>query len=114
MRAYAAIAATSAKEALVLNGIGVLIAFILLLFLGVSLRDSFGFIILLESTGVMLVGGALGLAGQATTRKITEIFLRRKVIDDSDVEKGNLRATLYLITGGLLFAEGYALAMLLA
>jgi len=58
----------------------------------------------------MLVGGALGVAGQATTRKITEMVTGKKpsVIE---ISKSDLKAALYVITGALLFAEGAVLAV---
>jgi hypothetical protein len=109
---YAEVAVSSLKEALLFNFTGVIVALGVLLLYRVPLTDSFGFIILIESTGLMLVGGALGVAGQATSRKLTEMLTRRKV-DPKTIQLSDLKAELYALTGVLLFAEGALMAVLL-
>ena len=113
MRAYAEIALTSLKEALLFNLLGAGIAVASQVLFRVPLSDSFGFIMLIESTGLLLIGGALGVAGQATTRKVAEIFTRRKVAD-SEVLKGDQMAALYSLTGVILFVEVFGLFLLSA
>ena len=113
MQRYAGIALTSLQEALLFNAAGGAIALGALFFFRVPLSDSFGFIILIESTGLMLVGGALSLAGQATTRKVAEMFTRQKVTD-SEVSKSDLKAGLYALTGAMLFIEVFGLFLLLS
>ena len=105
-------AVSSAREVVVFNVVGAAVAVGALLLLRVSMSDSFGFIILIESTGLMLVGGALGLASQATARKVTEFLTKRKV-DPKEVQSSELKAALYALTGVLLFAEGAVLAAVL-
>jgi len=103
---------SSAREAVIFNAVGVIGALVVLILFHISLGDSFGFIILIMSCGLMLIGGALGLAGQASTRKIAEILTRRKV-DPKSVETSDLKAALYAFTGIILFAEGALMSVLL-
>ena len=112
MHKYLEVAVSSFKEAVIFNVAGVVVAFAVLILFHISLGDSFGFIILIMSTGLMLVGGALGLAGQATTRKLAEILTRKKV-DPKTVEASDLKAALYALTGIMLFAEGAIMSLLL-
>jgi hypothetical protein len=107
------VALSSIKEAAIFNIVGAIVSLFVLVIFRVPLADSFGFVILVESTALMLIGGALGVAGQATSRKIAEFMTRRKVTP-SEVASGDLKAALYSITGGLLFAEVFVLSMLLA
>ena len=112
MHRYVEVAYSSAREAVVFNVIGVVVALATLLLFHVPVSDSFGFIILIESTGLMLLGGALGVAGQATARRVAE-FLTRKKVDPKSVESSDLKGALYALTGILLFAEGAIMAAVL-
>lgn len=111
MHPYASAAISSAREALLFNLIGAAIAAGILLIFSVPVSESFGDILLFESTGLLLIGGALGVAGQATTRKLSEMLFHRRA-PDSDVKSSDLKAALYILTGGLLFLEGAAMAVL--
>ncbi len=113
MHQYASFAVSSLREAAIFNAGAALVGAAVLLLFQVPLQSSYGFILLLESTGLMLVGGALGVAGQATTRKITEIVTRRKM-DELQIGKSDSKAALYALTGAFLFVEGAVLAALLA
>ena len=113
MNPYASAALSSLEEAAIFNLGGAVVALIVFFIFQVPLSASFGFIILIESTGLMLVGGALGVAGQATTRKITEMVLGKKP-QTMDVAKSDVKAALYAMTGALLFAEGAILAVIFA
>ncbi len=106
-------ARSSVKEAVLFNFIGGLVALGALLLFHFSISDSFGFIILLESLGLMLIGGAMGIAGQATTRKIAELFMRRK-LSEKEAAHSDLVAALYALTGGILFAEAAVMSALAA
>jgi hypothetical protein len=113
MEGYARIAFTSLREVLIFNLVGAGIALGGLFLLRIPIGDSFGFILLIESTALMLVGGALGVAGQATTRKVTELFTRRKIAD-AEVTKGDTQAALYTLTGAILFVEVFGLFVVIA
>jgi hypothetical protein len=105
------------KEAVIFNVIGAAVAVGALVFFSVPLSISFGFVVLIESTGLMLIGGALGVAGGATSRKVAEFIsssvLKRKY-DPKSVESSDAKAALYAITGMLLFAEGAVMAAVLS
>lgn len=113
MKSYTDVAVSSLREAAQFNLIGGVVSLGALLLVQVPLSGSFGFVILMESLGLMLVGGAMGIAGQATTRKVAEWLLRRK-LDDKEVAHSDLVAALYALTGGILFAEVAVLSFLLA
>ena len=113
MHRYFETIVSSLQEAVIFNVVGAAVAFGALVFFEVPLGVSFGFVILIESTGLMLVGGALGVAGGATSRKIAEIVSRRKV-DPKSIQASDAKAALYAITGLLLFAEGALMAAILA
>jgi hypothetical protein len=113
MEGYTRIAFTSLREVLVFNLAGAAIALGGLFVFGIPLGDSFGFVILIESTALMLVGGALGVAGQATSRKVTELFTRRKV-SDAEVMKSDSQAALYALTGVVMFVEVFGLFLVIA
>ncbi len=113
MQGYTRIAFTSMREVLIFNLVGAAVALGALLLFRIPLGDSFGFIILIEGTALMLVGGALGVAGQATTRKVAEIFTRRK-LKDTEVIQNDVQAALYALTGVVLFVEVFGLFLIIA
>ena len=112
MHRYLDVVASCFKEAVLFNVIGAAAAVGSLVLLNISLSDSFGFIVLIESTGLMLVGGALGVAGGATARKVAE-FLSRKRLDEKSIQTSDAKATLYAVTGIILFAEGALMSAIL-
>jgi len=109
---YLEVFASCLKEAALFNVVGAATAVGALVFFDISLFDSFGFIVLIESTGLMLVGGALGVSGGATARKVAE-FLSRKKLDERSVQSSDAKATLYAVTGIILFAEGALMSAIL-
>ncbi len=113
MKNYTEVAISSVREAVLFNAIGGAVALAALLLVQIPLSDSFGFIVLIESCGLMLVGGAMGVAGQATTRKVAEWITRRK-LSEQELSHSDLVAALYALTGGILFAEVSVMSLLLA
>lgn len=111
LRRYGEFMVSCLKEAVLFNLAGVVVALAVLLLLKVPVYDSFGFIILIESTGLMLVGGALGVAGQATSRKLVEMLTRTKTKPES-VALSDFKAGIYALTGVILFAEGAMMAVI--
>ena len=101
------------EEALLFNLGGLGVAVVALFLLQIPIKVSFGFVILIESTGLMLVGGALGVAGQATSQKIAELLTRNRVKQES-VAASDYKAALYAFTGIVLFAEAALMAFLFA
>jgi predicted RND superfamily exporter protein len=113
MHRYLEASVSILTEALLFNLGAAAIGFVILLFFRVPMTNTFGFILLIESTGLMLVGGALGLAGQATAQRLSEVLFRQKFKPDS-AAKTEFKAALYSLTGLLLFVEGGVMATLLA
>ncbi len=113
MKSYIDVAVSSLREAVLFNAIGGAVALAALLLVQIPLKDSFGFVILIESCGLMLVGGAMGVAGQATTRKVAE-WITRRSISDQEISRSDLVAALYALTGGILFAEASVMSLLVA
>jgi hypothetical protein len=110
----------SGMEALVFNGIAGGLAVGAQLLLNPGLLPAFGFALLLESVGLMLVGGALDLSTAASTRA-TMKQLRRLLggrIPDSSREletvedqKVGMTAATYALTGVMLFVEAGLLSL---
>lgn len=109
MHRYAEFALSSAKEALLFNLVGMVVAIVAAFVFGFTVADSFGFALLVEAAGLMLVGGGLGVAGQGTSRKVVELLFRQKTPKDSSTDR---LAALYSLTGGILFAEGALLTVI--
>jgi hypothetical protein len=108
---------SSFKEAAVFNVIGAAVAFGAFVFFSIPLPVSFGLILLIESAGLMLIGGALGVAGGATSRKVAEFIstsVLKKKYDPMSVESSDVKAALYALTGMILFAEGALMAAVLS
>jgi hypothetical protein len=115
------------KEAGLFSLIDVVLALAASLLFRISLFDVLGLILLLEGAVIMLVGGALGFAGQpgivALSKLTSGVFGRRKESDPegarnkadphSEIEAAKLndvRAAFYMLVGFLLFLESMALA----
>jgi hypothetical protein len=108
---------SSVREAALFNVIGAAVAVGAFVLLRLPLIDSFGLVILIESTGLMLIGGALGVAGGATSRKVAEFIttsVLKKKYDTKGFQTSDAKAALYALTGMLLFAEGAAMSLILA
>ncbi len=114
------IARDSALEVVVFNGIGVGIAVVGLLLLGGGLLPDFGFVILLESVALMLVGGALDITSSGSIRvamrQLKMVFGNRaperedETTPDQRRKIGTTAAT-YAVTGVLLFFEAGMLTL---
>lgn len=106
------------EEAAIITTIDVPVSFALGLYLGVHTLDVIGFLLLLESVAMMLVGGALELGGTASTRRLVSIigsvFSRPGKFEWSakEFKKTQVKGAVYTFTGLLFFAEALALAAL--
>ena len=112
-------AVLSLREAAVLSAIDAGGSLALQVLLQVPFVDSYGLILLIESAVLMLVGGAMSFAGQGGVRYVVDVFSRRatgkKISPGKDeLEKSELRAALYAITGFLLFSEAIVLTAVLS
>jgi UPF0716 family protein affecting phage T7 exclusion len=107
-------------EVLVFNGTAGAVAVAAQLLLKPGLLPAFGFVLLIESVALMLVGGALDL-GTATSTRATMNQLRKilgsRVVDTAEVDTVEQRqrvgrsAATYAITGVLLFVEAGLLSL---
>jgi hypothetical protein len=70
-----------------------------------------GLIMLVESAGLMLLGGALSFSGQPGMRKLTGLFTGARIeVTKADLEGLDARAAAFALAGVLLFLESLALA----
>jgi len=113
---------TAGKEALVFSAIGVGVAAIAVVVGFEPLVPSFGLVLLLEATGLMIIGGALDLSSsgsaKSTMRQMRTLFGRTvqddEKLDPAEDRKGaQLTAAKYSLTGVLLFLEALVLAFVL-
>ena len=119
MNPYLRQAGGAAKEAALISAVDLGVSAVLYLVLSIQLLDSFGFLVLIESAVLMLVGGALSFAGQPGVRTVVGLFNRgspgkKSTITKDELERNDLRAALYAIAGLLLFLEGVVLTTLLS
>lgn len=84
------------------------------LVLGVPFFDGFGFVLLVVSAGLMLIGGALSFVTPGKVRVFNLLSKRKVDMGPEDYRKSENRAALFSLTGVLLFAYSLALATLLA
>ena len=111
----------SGSEALVFNGIAGGLAVGAQLLLNPGLLPAFGFALLIESVGLMLVGGALDLSTASSTRAMMK-QLRRLLggripdsVEDLTAEDGQnvgMKAATYALTGVMLFVEAGLLSLI--
>jgi hypothetical protein len=70
-----------------------------------------GLIMLVESAGLMLLGGALSFSGQPGMRKLTGLLTGTRIeVTKADLEGLDARAATFALVGVLLFLESLALA----
>ncbi len=102
----------SAKETGLISCINVPIALGALVIFRVGFFDADGFILLLEATALMLIGGAVDLGASATGRKIASMIDRKqKNWSKDDHHKTTERAAVYTLAGVFLFVEALLLAL---
>jgi hypothetical protein len=129
LNSYSEAAFDSLKEAGVITLIDVVVSLALLVLFRIYFFDSFGIVLLLEGAVIMLIGGALGFAGQpgvVVLSKLTNgfaIFSSRRREETEQASKkadpfsdreamrlGDIRAAFFMLVGVYLFVESMALA----
>ena len=116
----------SAREAALISGVDIAVCAAVYFLFGLAFFDTFGIILLLEGAALMLVGGAVGFAGQpgiiALSRFGAGIFNRKKEearggnvkgamkTDAQSTKENDVRAAFYMLAGVLLFLESMTLA----
>jgi len=130
LRTYSEAGLASLKEAGVISLIDIALSGGVFFAFGFVFFDVLGILLLIEGAGIMLVGGALGFAGQpgvaALSRLTTGLLGRRKgdepestrkkpdLLDDRQaMQLNDIRAAFYMLMGALLFLESMALAFII-
>ena len=120
MGIYTKAAVASVEEAAVINAADIIISIVALLAFRALFTDTLGLILLIEGAGIWLIGGALGLSGQPSTKALTRIFRVKDTLPaeskrSSETGNRNERAVaLYMMTGALLFLESALLSAFFA
>lgn len=114
MNWYAQAAKDSLAEVAVINLINLPVALGVAYYLSASVLAIFGFIVLLEATGLMFIGGAMDLSMSAGSAALAKL-LGHKADKGSDSEderrKRFKRTVVFVLAGVVLFAESLALAL---
>jgi hypothetical protein len=113
LHGYLRITISSLKEAFLINAIDVVPAILGLILFRAGVLEAFGLILLLESSGLMLLGGALSFTGQEGIRRLASVLSKVDMnADEREIRKNEMKAGLYVLTGVMLFAESSVLAAL--
>ncbi len=117
MNKYLEVFVSSFSESVVFAAICAAVALVGTFILGVSFPDGFGFVLLVVSAGLMLIGGALSFVTPGKVRVFNMLnvnVLRKQKVNmtKEDYSRSENRAALYSLTGVLLFAYSLLLAVL--
>ncbi len=121
MDSYARAGVSALWEAALISALDVGISFAATLIVGFVFTDVLGTIFLAEGACLLLVGGALGFAGQPGVRKIGQFMgvlgfvksgKRGSKDERAEVKEIDVRAAFYMLTGISLFVESLLLAVL--
>ena len=109
-------------EAALISGLDIGISFAATLIVGFVFTDVLGTLFLAEGACLLLVGGALGFAGQPGVRKVGQFMGVLGLVrsgkkgskdERTEVKEIDVRAAFYMLTGMSLFVESLLLAVLL-
>jgi hypothetical protein len=104
-------AIASVKGAAVVTAIDIAIAGLSSFFVTAGFLPILGLVLLLESAGLMLLGGALSFSSQPSTRRLTSILTKTKIeVSKPQLEDVEAKAATIALVGVLLFLESLALA----
>ena len=102
----------SLKESLVFGAIGLPVAYVILYFVPTFYLDCYGFVLLIEACGLMLVGGGMELTTTAGVRKLVSLVGGKAVnLDGADEKRTVSGAAVYTLTGVMLFLASVILAI---
>lgn len=124
LNSYSEAGTSSLKEAGLISLIDIAASAVVSLIFRFVLTDVLGLILLLEGAALLLVGGALGFAGQPGIRRLTRMLRKetdglseasRASTDGPLIDKiADVTAAFYMLTGFVLFFESVAMAFVLA
>jgi len=104
----------SLAEAVVINLVTLPVSFGFGYYYSVPTIAIFGFIVLLEATALMFIGGAMDLASSATATTVSK-FLKlgpgEGPLPDEEKKRRFRRAVVFSLSGVFLFVEALALAL---
>jgi hypothetical protein len=107
----AATAIASVKGAALVTVVDVVVAGLLSAAVAMGFVAAFGLVLLLESAGLMLLGGALSFSAQPGVRRLTGVLSGSRIeASKSDIESVDAKAATFALVGVLLFLESLALA----
>jgi len=107
----AATAIASVKGAVLVTVIDLGVAGLSSVLVAMGFVAALGLVMLVESAGLMLLGGALSFSGQPGVRKLTGLLTRTKTdLTKPELEGLDASATAFALVGVLLFLESLALA----
>jgi len=122
LKRYREVITSSAKETAAFTLIDIVVLLALSFVFRSLFLDTLGLVLLVEGAVLMLVGGALGIAGQPGMRSMNNYLLKRRLrgleergrkeIDKGEEDKTDLKAALYMLSGVFLFVESLVLAVL--
>lgn len=104
----------SLKESAVFSAVALPIAYLLLLLIHITFVDSFGFVLLMESCGLMLIGGAMDITSTESVRNFVSFVSRGKVNLYAGGGRNVAGAAVYTLTGVILFLASLVVAIALA
>ncbi len=113
MNKYARTAISSLGEASLISAIDLVLAAVALALFRTQILEAFGLILLVESSALMLMGGAVSFTGQEGVRRLASLMTRVELKPGArDAENNEMKAALYALTGVILFVESSILATL--
>ena len=114
MGRYSEVVADSARESIVFTAIGGVIALPIFSFAHLTYLDAFAFSLLIESCGLMLLGGVTEFTSTGVVRQFLYMTNRHLNMDPAAMQKQGKHAVLYTLTGVILFLESLLIAVLLS
>lgn len=103
---------SSLKESTLLLLVSSLISLSLFVVFHFAFISALGLILLIESAGLMLIGGALDLARSASAKKILSLVRIKQSEKTNKNEDTSRKAGIFSLTGVILFLEALILALL--
>ncbi len=106
---------SSLRETVVISVVDLIPALVAVFVFRTGVLEAFGLILLVESAGLMLVGGALSFTGQEGFRRLASALTKVDLkTTKGDTDSNEMKAALYVLTGAFLFVESLVLATLTA
>lgn len=102
----------SVKEGVLLTAIDVPVSLVIGFLLGVPTLNILGFLLLIESVVLMLLGGSMELGGTASAQRAVSLVTRKKFSwSIVTYKKVQARGAFYTIIGVMFFLESLTLAL---